>query len=102
MAEHKESFSSGFLIGFLAGATEFFLFETKEGKDLRKRFADEWVYLRDKLDLEDGQENVPDNMDKFIKFVMKAKDQFQEFALENSDSKKDSKKRPKKKLFRGV
>lgn len=101
MADQKESFSSGFLLGFFAGATEYFLFKTREGQDLRKKFADEWIYLRDKLDLEDGEENVPDNMDKFVKFIMSAKDKFQEFALENSD-KKDTKKRTKKKLFRGV
>lgn len=46
---HKTDFSSGFLVGVLAGFAGYFLTKTEEGSMMRKKFDKEWKTARKKL-----------------------------------------------------
>ncbi len=100
------SFPSGLVVGFLAGAVGYFLAQTKEGKEIREKFADHWNELRDSLvaegKLSKDEKDIPD----YIRALRgKISEFLGELGGEVDSQKKTAKKKTvkrKKKLFQGI
>lgn len=100
------SFPSGLVVGFLAGAVGYFLTQTKEGKEIRDKFAGHWYELRDSLvaegKLSKNEQDIPD----YIRaFRGKISEFLGELGSEADSQKKTAKKKTvkrKKKLFQGI
>ncbi|GIK84096.1 MAG: hypothetical protein BroJett025_07180 [Patescibacteria group bacterium] len=104
--QEQGSFPSGLIVGFLAGAVGYFLTQTKEGKEMREKFANQWQELRDSL-ISEGK--LSETESEFTDYVRAAKSKISEFLGELDQSsetqKRDAKKKVikrKKKLFKGI
>ncbi len=100
------SFPSGLVVGFLAGAVGYFLSQTKEGKEIREKFADRWHELRESL-IAEGKlsENELDVFDYITAVRGKISEFLGDLVPEADSQKKTSKKKTvkrKKKLFKGI
>lgn len=100
------SFPTGLVVGFLAGAVGYFLVQTKEGKEIREKFAGRWHELRDSLiaegKLSANEQDIPD----YIRaFRGKISEFLGDLGSEADAQKKAAKKKTvkrKKKLFEGI
>lgn len=65
-------FTQGFALGLLAGVVGFFVFGTKEGKELRTKLVDEWGDAREFLH-EQGLLKTPEQLETFSQILRTAK-----------------------------
>ena len=101
------SFSSGIIVGVLAGAVGYFLSQTKEGKEMRNKFSNHWHELRNNL-IQEGK--LSESGTEITDYINAARNKINDFLgdhqTENSASKKSSKKKTtktrKKKIFKGI
>jgi len=102
--QEQGSFSSGIVVGFLAGAVGYFITQTKEGREIKEQFSDHWHEFRSKL-IEDGF--LAEKESEITDYISAARLKISELIGEcNPDStkKKSSKKKTKtkKKIFKGI
>jgi gas vesicle protein len=103
----KGSFSSGIIVGVLAGAVGYFIAHTKEGKEMRNKFSTHWSDLKDTL-VKEGK--LKESNADIADYIKAARDKISGFLgehlVENSITKKSSKKKTskpnKKKIFKGI
>lgn len=100
------SFSSGLVLGFLAGATSYFLMRTKEGQEIREKFSKHWHDIRENL-VEEGK--LTDAEADITDYIKAARSKISEILGESEHSntkrklaKKKQPKTRKKKLFKGI
>lgn len=101
------SYSSGLIVGFLAGAVGYFLSQTQEGKEIRKKFSGHWHELREKLIAEGKLSSTELEITDYIAAARSKITEFLEGSLgdntqpaKTTPRKKQS--RSKKKLFKGI
>ncbi len=104
--QEQGSFSSGILVGFLAGAVGYFLMQTKEGREIKAKFADHWNDFRDALIKEGKLSEAEAEITDYIKAArMKIADFLDECdSDQDSTKKKQTKKKTKlkKSIFKGI
>ena len=100
------SYSSGLIVGFLAGAVGYFLLQTKEGKEIRDKFSTHWQELREKLITEGRLSKTELEVTDYIAAARNKISEFLAEPLEDTRSPKTTSKkkngRAKKKLFSGI
>lgn len=100
------SFPTGLVVGFLAGAVGYFLIRTKEGKEIREKFAGHWHELRESLVAEGKLSKEEQDIPDYIRaFRAKISEFLGELDGSPESQKKSAKKKTakrKKKLFQGI
>lgn len=98
------SFSSGIIVGVLAGAVGYFLSQTKEGKEMRNKFSNHWHELRNNL-IQEGK--LSETESEITDYIKAARNKISEYIGDcSSDTikKRTTKKKTKakKKIFKGL
>lgn len=114
MSQDQESYGSfptGLVVGFLVGATGYFITKTKEGNKLKDEFKEHWFDLKDTLVAEGV---ISENESEITDYISALRHKVTEFLGEHANienesqlkakksSKKSSKRSSRKKLFKGI
>lgn len=93
---HQNSFTAGLILGAISGVAGYYLFGTKEGRELREKIKQEWSGAQDCL-----QENLPQNSKNDIRnleqLLSKAKKEILDVLEISQDEKQAFSSRPRKK-----
>lgn len=104
-SQEHGSFSSGIVVGFLAGAVGYFLAKTKEGEEIREKFSDHWHSFRSNL-IEEGKLSEAES--EITDYINAARTKIGDFLGECFDDQPSKKKiakkksKSKKKVFKGI
>lgn len=100
------SFPTGLIVGFLAGAVGYFLTQTKEGREMREKFAGHWQGLRESMIAEGKLSEDECEITDYIRAARsKISDFLREAGYTEETNKKTNRKKPsksKKRIFKGI
>ncbi|MBU0974770.1 YtxH domain-containing protein [Patescibacteria group bacterium] len=81
----QNNFSLGFVVGALVGVAGYFFTSTQEGKEIKKKVANEWGIIRKKLEDEGA---IPEGGKDFSDIIVNVRTKIYEFLDEEVPKKK--------------
>jgi gas vesicle protein len=105
------SFPTGLVVGFLVGATGYFVTQTQEGRKMKDEFMEHWQDIKEDLIAQGIISEAESEITDYIGALRNKVTEFLGEHAQNSDdaesklknnTKKSGKKTRKKKLFKGI